>query len=123
MNSLNSKYFTLKELECKETHDFEMEQVFIDLLDAVREECSFPFIITSGYRSPEHSIEAKKAKAGSHAMGVAVDIRATSAEKYKIMEVAKKHGVTRFGIDKSFIHIDIADRFDSCFPSNVVWAY
>ena len=123
MNSLNSKYFTLKELECKETHDFAMKQVFIDLLDNIREECDFPFIITSGYRSPEHSIEVKKAKAGSHAMGVAVDIRATSAQKYKIIEAAKKHGVTRFGINKSFIHIDIADRYDSRFPANVVWAY
>ena len=118
-----SKYFTAQELRCQETGEEGMEQVFIDLLDTIREECGFPFVVTSGYRSPEHSIEKRKEKAGSHSMGCAIDIRANSQQKYKIIEVAKKHGVTRFGINKAFIHMDIADRYDSRFPSNVVWAY
>lgn len=121
--TMKSKYFTAKELRCQETGEEGMEQVFIDLLDAIREECGFPFVVTSGYRSPEHSIEKRKEKAGSHAMGCAIDILATSQQKYKIMEVAKKHGITRFGINKVFIHMDIADRYDSRFPADVVWAY
>jgi len=121
--TLMSKYFTAQELRCQETGEEGMEQVFIDLLDTIREECGFPFVVTSGYRSPEHSIEKRKTKAGSHSMGCAIDIRANSHQKYKIMEIAKKHGVTRFGINKAFIHMDIADRYASRFPSNVVWAY
>ena len=120
---MKSKYFTAKELRCQDTVEEGIEQVFIDLLDAIREECYFPFVVTSGYRSPEHSIEKRKEKAGSHAMGCARDIMADSRQKYKIMEVAKKHGITRFGINKVFIPMDIADRYDSRFPANVVWAY
>lgn len=120
---MDSKYFTAKEMRCQETGEEGMQQVFIDLLDVIREECGFAFVVTSGYRSPEHSIEKRKEKAGSHTMGCAIDIRADSKQKAKIMEVAKKYGVTRFGINKSFIHLDIADRYNDRFPSNVVWAY
>lgn len=120
---MKSKYFTAKELRCQETGEEGMEQVFIDLLDVIREECGFAFVVTSGYRSPEHSIEKRKEKVGSHTMGCAIDIKADSKQKAKIMEVAKKYGVTRFGINKAFIHMDIADRYDGRFPSDVVWAY
>jgi zinc D-Ala-D-Ala carboxypeptidase len=120
---MDSKYFTAKEMRCQETGEQGMQQVFIDLLDVIREECGFPFVVTSGYRSPGHSLEKRKEKAGSHTMGCAVDIRANSKQKAKIMEVAKKYGVTRFGINKAFIHLDIADRYNDRFPANVVWAY
>ena len=121
--TMKAKYFTAEELACKETGEEGMKQTFVDLLDTIREECGFPFVINSAYRSPKHSIEARKTQAGSHAMGCAIDIKADSSQRYKILEVAKKHGVTRFGIHKNFIHLDIADRYDSRFASNVIWAY
>lgn len=124
MNNINSKYFTFDELKCKETGDYDINPEFLSLLDTLRERCGFPFVITSGYRSPEHSIEAKKASPGTHALGVAVDIRADSSQRFKIMQEATALGVTRFGINKSFIHIDIGDRFlPERFKRKVVWAY
>ena len=47
---------------------------FLQKLDALREVCGFPFIITSGYRSPNHSIEAAKAKPGTHSHRVLLQI-------------------------------------------------
>jgi hypothetical protein len=46
------KHFTMKEFDCKETGQNQMKRDFIELLDILRENCNFPFVITSGYRSP-----------------------------------------------------------------------
>ena len=37
-----------------------MKPLFLEMLDELRAKCGFPFTITSGYRDPKHSIEAKK---------------------------------------------------------------
>jgi zinc D-Ala-D-Ala carboxypeptidase len=121
--SLDSQYFTEDELRCQETGILRMDPEFMSVLDKLREACGFPFIITSGYRSPDHSLERTKDRIGAHAMGLAVDIRASSSQRYKIMQEGMKLGITRFGINRSFIHIDIADWNNDRFPSNVVWAY
>ena len=54
------KYFTIEEFNCQETGENEMSAEFIYKLDQLREACGFPFKITSGYRSPSHSIEARR---------------------------------------------------------------
>jgi hypothetical protein len=54
------KYFTLEEFACQETGENEISEEFVHALDALRHEAGFPFVITSGYRSPRHSLEAKK---------------------------------------------------------------
>ena len=61
------RYFKLSDFDCQETGNNEMSEEFLEKLDDLRHECGFPFIITSGYRDPSHSIEARKAKAGTHA--------------------------------------------------------
>ena len=48
----NPKYFALSEFNCQETNQNEMCPEFLERLDALREACGFPFVITSGYRSP-----------------------------------------------------------------------
>ena len=72
---MNFKYFNLSDFNCQETGENEMDLDFIRDLDELREACGFPFIVTSGYRSPSHSIEAKKEKPGMHAHGIAADIQ------------------------------------------------
>ena len=71
------RYFTRKEFDCQQTGENEMQDEFIHSLDALRHECGFSFRITSGYRSPSHSIEARKATPGTHAQGIAADIGTT----------------------------------------------
>ena len=66
---------------------------FVERLDELREACNFPFHITSGYRSPEHSLKAK-IKPGTHAQGIAADIHADNGiERRKIVEEALKLGL------------------------------
>ena len=113
------KYFTRQEFDCQETGENEMEDEFIHALDALRHECGIPFRITSGYRSPRHSIEAKKPNGpGQHARGIAADIAVThGAERYIIAGNAFKLGFSGIGIHKNFVHVDARTT------APVLWLY
>jgi zinc D-Ala-D-Ala carboxypeptidase len=112
------KYFKLSDFDCQETGENSMSEELLLKLDKLREACGFPFIITSGYRSPSHSIEAAKTSPGTHTKGIAVDIRVRGgAERYLITKHAMAMGFTGIGIAKSFVHVDIRTT------APVVWSY
>tara|TARA_R100000655_G_scaffold109987_1_gene166808 strand:- start:1124 stop:1471 length:348 start_codon:yes stop_codon:yes gene_type:complete len=112
------KYFKLSDFNCQETGENKMEVAFIEKLDRLREECGFPFIITSGYRSSTHSIEAKKATPGQHTKGNAADIKAVGgAQRIQIVKEALKLGFTGIGVAKTFIHVDTRTTVP------VLWTY
>ena len=112
------RYFTRKEFDCQQTGENEMQDEFIHSLDALRHECGFSFRITSGYRSPSHSIEARKAKPGTHAQGIAADIGTTDGyERYIIVKNAMAMGFSGIGIHKTFVHVDTRTT------TPVVWTY
>jgi zinc D-Ala-D-Ala carboxypeptidase len=112
------KYFTLEEFDCQHTGENRMEQDFLDKLDALREHCGFPFVITSGYRSPDHPLEAVKEIPGTHAQGIAADIKITnSARRYAIIKAALEHGFTGLGVAGDFIHVDTRGTVP------VIWTY
>jgi len=114
----NFKYFNLSDFNCQETGENEMDIDFIRDLDELREACGFPFIITSGYRSPRHSIEAKKEKPGMHAYGIAADIQVRDGhERMLIVWKAIEMGFNGIGVAKTFVHVD---RRNS---TPVMWVY
>ena len=116
------KYFKLEDFNCQETGENEMCIDFIHRLDELREACGFPFIITSGYRSPNHSIEKRKEKVGTHAKGIASDIKVTNRkQKYKIVKEAIKMGFGGIGIANTFIHVD--NRSLDSNGTGVIWSY
>ena len=101
------KHFSTSEFDCSVTGENEMEPEFLLMLDALRDECGFSFTITSGYRSPDHPIEAAKAKPGTHAQGIAADIATTDAhQRFLIVSNAIKLGFQGIGVARSFIHVD-----------------
>ena len=112
------KYFKLEDFDCQETGENEMSIEFIERLDRLRSVCKFPFIVTSGYRSPDHSIEARKEKPGQHAQGIAADIKVVGgAQRRLLVEKALQMGFTGVGVDKNFIHVDIRTT------APVLWVY
>jgi zinc D-Ala-D-Ala carboxypeptidase len=112
------KYFNIAEFNCQHTGENRMEQAFLDKLDALREHCGFPFVITSGYRSPDHPLEAVKEIPGTHAQGIAADIKITSsAQRYSIIKGALEHGFTGLGVAGDFIHVDTRGTVP------VIWTY
>ena len=50
----------IREFDCTHTGKNEMDDAFLAKLDQLREECGFPFRITSGYRDETHPNEVVK---------------------------------------------------------------
>ena len=84
--------FAHNELACSETGECEMDETFMDRLQLLRDHYGHPLTITSGYRSPAHSIEVVKSSGpGTHAKGHAVDA-------YDILTAALVCGFTGIGL-------------------------
>ncbi len=111
------QYFKISEFDCTETGENNMDKNFLLLLDELRGKCGFPFIVSSGFRSPNHSKEITKKTPGTHSQGIAADIVITSASKrYTFIQQALALGFKGIGIHKSFIHVDTRSN-------SVIWLY
>ena len=110
-------YFTKEEFACQYTGENEISDRLLLKLDLLRARCGFPFVITSGYRSKDHPIEAKKEKAGTHAQGIAADIKVSGGnQRYTIVKHAIALGFNGIGVASNFIHVDIRDLDDNEAP-------
>ena len=97
-----------------------MDESFLFMLDELRERCGFPFTITSGYRSVNHTAERHKpaAKKGTHTRGIACDIAVSNGvERMKIVKEALDMGFGGIGVAKSFVHVDMRTT------TPVMWTY
>ena len=100
----------------------DMSSELLEILDQIRNSLGRPVIITSGYRCSKHNATLDNSVSDSaHTSGLAVDISCRSSrDKYEILQEAMIRGsVTRVGIGRSFIHIDV----DSSKPQRLVWTY
>ncbi len=119
------KYFKDSELACKHTGKNGMDVAFMKVIEDIREECGFPFFVSSAYRHPTHPVESVKSKPGAHASGKAIDILVSMEQAYKLIEVAYKHGIIRIGIAQKgpvgsrFIHLDM----DESRSRPRIWSY
>lgn len=112
------KFFTKEEFDCKETGENQMQLEFMRKLDELRLHCGFPFVITSGYRSPHHPEEVKKAIGGTHVRGIACDIKVGfGADRRTIVEKAIELGFNGIGVAHSFVHVDSRETIP------VMWTY
>ena len=120
------KNFTLEEFACKHTGENKIEHELIDKLQALRTEFGFPFKITSGYRSADHPIEARKSKPGTHALGLAADIGVRGEQALEIISKATDFGFTGIGVNQKgnarFIHLDISKDSQGR-PRPHIWSY
>ena len=98
-----------------------MQSQFVQMLDAGRLHCGFPFIVHSGMRTTSHNLALKGAvKDSAHLRGWAADIGApTSGMRFALLAFAFLYGVPRIGIGKTFIHLDL----DKSMPQHVQWLY
>ena len=113
------KHFTREEFDCQVSGANNMEQAFLEKLDELRAHCGFPFVISSGYRHPTlHPIERKKDVPGTHAQGIAADIKITNAaDRFSLVNNAVKLGFTGIGVASDFIHVDTRGT------TPVIWTY
>ena len=111
------RYFNISEFDCKETGENNMQPRFINLLDTVRDACGFPFVVNSGYRSPQHSKEVVKDEPGMHSKGLAADIRVSGGvQRYFLVQAAIDAGFGGIGVAKTYVHVDLRDDM-------MMWVY
>lgn len=106
-------YFTADEFICQETAEHGIREEFLDALLKLRIEWGRPMKITSGYRSPKHSIELRKNQPGPHTTGMACDVAlGPGAEVWEFIYLAMQLGFTGIGVSQKsgrprFIHLDL----------------
>lgn len=119
-----SKYpnFTKAEFDCKATGENNMQHEFMEKLQAIRKDFNRSMTVTSGFRSVKHPIEAKKTHSnGEHTQGFCADIMCiTGNDRFQLIQLALKHGITRIGVAKTFLHLGIGGKG---LPNNVIWEY
>jgi uncharacterized protein YcbK (DUF882 family) len=115
-------YFTREEFACQYTGENEISDRLLLKLDLLRARCGFPFVITSGFRSKDHPIEVKKERPGTHAQGIAADIKVNDGtQRFRIVQEAISMGFSGIGVASSFVHVDI--RSLDINESPVMWTY
>jgi zinc D-Ala-D-Ala carboxypeptidase len=102
--------FKAAEFNCSHCGKNEMKPDFMAKLQALRTTYGKPMRITSGYRCPQHPIEAKKAAPGAHASGCACDIGVEGVDAHALLTLALGAGFTGIGVQQKgtgrFIHLD-----------------
>ena len=112
------RYFQIEDFACQETGENGIKPEFVLALDDLRHECGFPFVVTSGFRSKDHSIEKTKKVGGRHTRGDAADIQVTNGlQRMALVSKALEHGFKGIGVAKSFVHLDTRDS------EPVMWTY
>jgi zinc D-Ala-D-Ala carboxypeptidase len=114
--------FSSFEFDCKHSGNNDMKHEFMEVLQRIRTEYGKPMRITSGYRHWTHPVEARKGHTtGEHTRGTCADVAcADSRARYELVTLALKHGITRIGIAKTFVHLGIGDVG---LPVRVIWEY
>ena len=109
--SWSSPYFSVDEMRCQcGCGQDGMDAEFMEKLTSLRADWGQPMTVTSAYRCPNHPIEAKKAKPGTHSTGRAVDIAVQGNDAYALLCAALGHGFTGIGVQQKgggrFLHLD-----------------
>ena len=116
------RYFSLDEFDSPDypgSGDKFMDREFLYCLDEARDIAGIQFKINSGYRTPDYNRKVGGGTASSHLIGRAADIHCThTGKRLKIIEALSMVGFQRFGIAKTFIHVDNDDQ-----KPNAIWLY
>jgi len=114
--------FKKAEFDCKHTGENNMQHEFMEKLQAIRREYGKPMQIMSGFRSVKHPVEARKSHSnGEHTQGFCADVLCNNgADRFRLIQIALKHGITRIGVAKTFLHLGIGGVG---LPNNVIWEY
>ena len=120
--------FSFGELACSETGECRMDPLTMDRLQLLRSQYGQPLIISSGYRSPEHKIEAAKPTGpGTHAKGRAIDVACAGVDAYEILTEALIVGFTGIGVSQQgaarFLHLDDLGPGEHSVPRPSIWSY
>jgi len=115
--------FSENEFKCSHCGKVDMQPQFMSMLQQLRNIYGKPMRITSGYRCPDHPIEAAKSAPGAHSTGQACDVAVQGTDAYMLLKSAFALGFTGIGAQQKgggrFIHLDTLKEP----PRPNVWSY
>ena len=128
-----TKNFAVSEMECKcGCGTADMDEDFMKILQNIREDMNRPLKISSGVRCANHNSKVSSTgKDGPHVPRkngtAASDILIAGADALRLIDIARKHGISGVGISqrgnhaKRFIHLDTIS--DNHHPRPTMWSY
>ena len=128
-----TKNFSVDEMMCHcGCGEDSMDMDFMDILQNIREDMNRPLKISSAVRCAEHnSVVSSTGIFGPHVPRtdgtMASDILISGADALRLVDIARKHGISGVGISqrgphaKRFIHIDTLS--DDKHPRPTMWSY
>ena len=120
-------HFTDEELFSPDTGTHKMDDTFMWRVENLRVAMNRSFVVTSGYRTPEHNEKVSHTgRTGPHTTGRAIDISVSGwgADVYKLVKLSIAQGFTGIGLNIKgeqwgrFVHLD--DLED---PRPRIWTY
>lgn len=120
---IEMKYFKIGDFDSKGAGEagtgVRMKISTLKMLDAARGKAGVPFIINSGYRTEKHNAAVGGVEDSAHIKGYAVDIQTNNGltDQKRKAKALYEAGFRRFGIYKTFIHVDN----DPSKPSPALW--
>ena len=129
-----TKNFSVNEMKCHcGCGEDSMDMDFMDILQGIREDMQRPLSISSGARCIKHNMRVSSTgKNGPHVPRTegtkAADILISGADALRLIDVARKHGISGVGISqkgshsKRFVHLDTLSADDG-HPRPTVWTY
>lgn len=91
-----------------------------NLVEEIERDEGILLAVTSACRCETHNRKVNGSPTSSHLLGLAVDIAAGDSRlRYRLVTAALRRGVTRIGIGKNFIHLDVDPGKDR----RVIWLY
>jgi len=125
-----TKNFSTNEMMCHcGCRDSEMDSDFMKILQEIREDMNRPLKISSAVRCEKHNMKVSSTgKNGPHVYRKAADIIISGADALRLIDVARKHGISGVGISqrgehaKRFVHIDTLSADDG-HPRPTMWSY
>ena len=128
-----TKNFSSAEMMCScGCGEDSMDEDFMSILQNIREDMNRPLRISSGVRCAKRNSEVSSTgSTGPHVPRkngtAASDILIAGADALRLIDIARKHGVSGVGISqrgthsKRFIHLDTIS--DSHHPRPTMWSY
>lgn len=84
-----------------------MNPAFLSKLEAARGLCTFPWVVSAGFRTPAHNKLIGGAPASKHLTGEAADIACTdSGKRYRIVWAAMQAGIKGIEVCDRHVHLD-----------------
>ena len=107
------KYFKPEEFACKcGCGGSTVDPDLAGKLDAIREICGFPLIISSGFRCLAHNTDVGGHPNSAHMRGLAVDLAVSGEKALCVVAAAAPEGFTGVGVSQKgarrFVHLDVS---------------